>query len=359
MSERCGKPSVTYTMNYISAKELFGYGIEDIDTNSVGHIWDDHLHINDYGYIQSVTIVHDQEEDSKIEITTDDGFSKKVSLESVMTRIAKMAELLKEKNELFERASAISSNGQMASERLEGTIDLLKNKLQSTVSNWYTDNSGNLVFESVNGTGAMMLCGEGFMIASDRDTSGNWDWRTFGGSDGFCADEITTGFLSAERIQAGSITTDKIDNGFGAEIDLSENQIQMTIQQAADVANETAQSAFTQKMDQFRMALTTTYASKDTTESQLSALQNQALKVEKYLSFSDDYLVIGTTENDFNVQITNEAINFRKGEQILAYMTDQKLYISESEVTQSQRIGHYLWMLPNANGAVALIYTGS
>ena len=359
ISERCGKPKVTYTMSYNDARECIGYGAEDMDVNQTGHIWDEHLNINDYGYINKIKLVHDHIEDSKVEISTDDGLSKKVSLESVMTRIAQLAEIVKAKNALFDRAGAISSNGQLAVERLNGIIDVMQNKLQSSTSNWYTDDYGNFVFESVNGLGAMMLCGEGFMIASGRKPDGSWDWRTFGTGEGFCADEITTGFLSAERILAGTITADKVTGDFGQHIDLTNNQIQMTIQQAAEQAQYNATSQFTQSMDEFRLSLQQTYAGKDETEAAISELQGTANTVEKYLTFGNDYLVIGTSANKFNVQITNNAINFRNGEQVLAYMTNEKLYITESEVTTSQRIGNYLWMLPGTQGAVALIYTGS
>lgn len=86
-------------------------------------------------------------------------------------------------------------------------------------------------------------------------------------------------------------------------------------------------------------------------------LAAQAANVEKYLTFGNDYLVISTNQNSFNVQITNDAINFRSGNKVLAYMNNQKLFIAESEVTESQRIGNYLWMMPDTSGAVALIYS--
>lgn len=359
ISERVGKPKVTYTMSYKDAREYMGYGAEDMDVNQTGHIWDEHLKINDYGYINKIKLVHDHIEDSSVEISTDDGLSKKVSLESVMTRIAQLAEIVKAKNALFDRAGAISSNGQLAVERLNGIIDVMQNKLQSTTSNWYTDDHGNLIFESVNGLGAMMLCGEGFMIAPGRKTDGSWDWRTFGTGEGFSADEITTGFLSAERILAGTITADKVTGDFGQQIDLTNNQIQMTIQQAAAQAQQNAASQFTQSIDEFKFSLQQIYAGKDATESAINDLQGTTQNLEKYLTFGNDYLVIGTSDNKFNVQITNNAINFRNGEQVLAYMTNQKLFITESEVTTNQRIGNYLWMLPGTQGAVALIYTGS
>lgn len=178
MSERLGKPEVTYTINWKNVESFLGYSTNDIDINVVGHIWDESLNVNDYGYIKSITTVYDKPESGRVEVTTDDGYSNQVSLESVLTRIGQLAEIIKAKNALFERAGALGSNGQLAADRLEGVINVMKNKLSSTISNWYTDDNGNIIFESVNGTGAMMLCGEGFMIASGKDGNGNWDWRT-------------------------------------------------------------------------------------------------------------------------------------------------------------------------------------
>lgn len=70
----------------------------------------------------------------------------------------------------------------------------------------------------------MKLCGEGFMIASARMDDGAWDWRTFGTGEGFTADMLITGFLSADRIHAGSITANKLASDIGATLDLSSNQ---------------------------------------------------------------------------------------------------------------------------------------
>jgi phage minor structural protein len=352
ISARCAKPEVAYQIGAVSAKAYLGFGIEDIRLHTVGHIWDETLNVNDYGYIESVTICHDNEQNSKVTITTDDGYSKKVSLESVMTRIAQLADIVKQKNEMYERAGAIQSNGQISIDRLEGMIDVMKTKLTSTLSNWYTDDRGNLIFESVSGTGAMMLCGEGFLIASDKNPDGSWNWRTMGTGEGICADEISTGFLSAARIQAGSITADKIDNGYGAQIDLSDNAIMSRVQDAENAA----ETIVNQKYDEWSVELQSLYADKTATENAISDLTDDSETVKKFMTFSDDYLVIGSSANQFNVQITNTAINFRRGDQILAYMNNQKLYIMESEVTNNMRFGNYMWMLPDTSGSVAMIY---
>ena len=92
------------------------------------------------------------------------------------------------------------------------------------------------------------------------------------------------------------------------------------------------------------------------TENIVSDLQDYTTTVDKYLEFGNNYLVISTNQNDFNVQITNTAINFRKGEKVLAYMNSEKLFIPESEITNKMRIGNYLWMLPDNNGGAAILY---
>lgn len=56
----------------------------------------------------------------------------------------------------------------------------------------------------------MKLCGEGFMIANRKNDDGSWDWRAFGTGEGFTADLIVTGFLSADCIQAHSITANHL-----------------------------------------------------------------------------------------------------------------------------------------------------
>ena len=76
--------------------------------------------------------------------------------DSVLSRITQLADLVNQKNALFSRAKAINGDGSIYIDRLEGTIDILKNRLLSSSSSWYTDDNGNIIFESVTGKSAMM-----------------------------------------------------------------------------------------------------------------------------------------------------------------------------------------------------------
>lgn len=83
----------------------------------------------------------------------------------------------------------------------------------------------------------MKLCGEGFMIAGSRTDTGDWDWRTFGTGEGFTADMLVTGFLSADRIQAGTITANKLAADVGETLDLSSNEsITLKVEKTVDEA---------------------------------------------------------------------------------------------------------------------------
>ncbi len=81
----------------------------------------------------------------------------------------------------------------------------------------------------------MKLCGEGFQIASAKDDDGHWDWRTFGTGEGFSADAIITGYLSADRIEANTITANKLAADVGQSLDLSSNvSINMVVESMVD-----------------------------------------------------------------------------------------------------------------------------
>lgn len=105
------------------------------------------------------------------------------------------------KQGIWDRADRFDKDGNLNSRYLDGVIDVLKNQLLSTNSNWYTDDRGNLVFDAEDGSSSMMLSGGGFMIANMKDAAGNWLYRTFGTGNGFVADEIITGILKGGKVK--------------------------------------------------------------------------------------------------------------------------------------------------------------
>ena len=217
------RPTVDYTFSLIRLHKDFGIPLEDFKLNAIFRLYDPELDINDNLFITKITIGIDNEDVGKIEVSNRDITINANDLGSLLSRMSQLSDLIEQKNTLYERAKAISQNGTLYADRLNGQIDVLKNQLLSTVSNWHTDDQGNILFEAADGGSAMMLCGAGFMIANSKDDNDEWLWRTFGTGEGFTADEIVAGFISAERIEAGSISTEKVEPGFGGSLVITGN----------------------------------------------------------------------------------------------------------------------------------------
>lgn len=210
MMKEVAKPQASYTITLVHASDLWGNPIGEYSLNSRARIFDAELELNDIVYIDKVTDCLDDPASGTVNISNDDLSITGKTFDSILSRITQLADLIDQKASLYNRAQAIGSDGQIQIDRLNGTIDVLRNRLLSTTSSWYTDDDGNLVFQSVNGKSAMMLTGEGFMIANGRTDNGDWNWRTFGTGAGFTADAIITGYLSADRIEANSIGVSKL-----------------------------------------------------------------------------------------------------------------------------------------------------
>lgn len=180
MLDQLSRPSVTYSLDYVRSQDIFDLPIEDIHLNAIVRINDDDLNVHENLFVEKVIIGIDDPSYGVLEVSNKDINIGNADLGALLSRMSELADLIDQKNRMYERAKAFSSSGTLYADRLNGRIDILKNQLLSTVSNWYTDEQGNIMFEAADGGSAMMLCGAGFMIASSKDDNGEWVWRTFG-----------------------------------------------------------------------------------------------------------------------------------------------------------------------------------
>lgn len=229
MANEMGKPETSYTFSYVRVTEDFDIPAEEIDVNAIFKLYDQEMNVDDKLFIKKITFGVDDKSLGSIEVSNQDITLTGNDLGSLLSRMSQLADLIEQKNALYERAKALTSDGSLYTRRLNGQIDVLKTQLLSTVSNWFTDDNGNIMFLSADGGSAMMLCGAGFMIADGKDNSGEWNWRTFGTGHGFTADEIVAGFISADRIEAGTIAVSKLEPGVGSELDISGNPTVTTL----------------------------------------------------------------------------------------------------------------------------------
>lgn len=223
ISKKMAHPIATYVASVQNLARLSKYRDEEFDIAQTIRMYDPDMKINDCGVVSKFVEHPDAPLSDSLEISTDVLDIGNKTFVSILERVTEMAEKVRQNKEIYERAVAISKDGTIRSDILEGAIDVLKVKLLSTASNWRTDENGNIIMESLDGTSAMMLCGSGFMCANTKTESGAWNWRTFGTGDGFTADMIVAGYLSAERIEAHSIGVDRLVPSVGSDLDISKN----------------------------------------------------------------------------------------------------------------------------------------
>ena len=223
MLKELSRPKVSYKFSYHRTNDDTDIPIENIKLNAVFRIEDDELETNDLMFVTKITIGIDDKSVGNIETSNNDISISSNDLGSVLSRMSQLADLIDQKNSLYDRAQAIARNKTFYTDRLNGQINVLTNQLLSTASNWYTDEQGNILFVSADGGSAMMLTGAGFMISNQKDENDQWIWRTFGTGEGFTADEIVAGFISADRIEAGSIATSKLEPDAGNKLVISGN----------------------------------------------------------------------------------------------------------------------------------------
>lgn len=196
----------------------------DVDITYAVHLADPEIDTNKWAYIDSIDKCYDQSWKTQLEINTQLSTIGQQSFTDVLGKIAEVANQVKAKQTIYDRAGSINSAGQIAADKLEGLIDTNKVYLLGGTSNWYTDDKGNITFESADGQSAMMLTGRGLMVSNSKDQYGDWLWRTAISGLGVNADTIATGEFSAQRITAGSITVDKLASNVGQELEIGSNK---------------------------------------------------------------------------------------------------------------------------------------
>ena len=228
------KPEITYEIGFLdlygsnlnqgfSIDEAYETDWPDIQITNAVHLVDPDANVNQWAYIDSIEKCYDQPWLTTIEINTKLSLIDQHDFTDVLTRIAEVAKQTKGKQSVYKRAAALSASGKLTTDLLEGNIKANKALILGGASNWWTDTKGNLVFEADDGSGAMMLTGRGILIADQRDSWGDWMYRTGITGQGITADQVVTAFLSAKEALIGAITTDMISASVGQELDIGSN----------------------------------------------------------------------------------------------------------------------------------------
>lgn len=204
--ERVEKPKASYEVGIVELKQLAGYDYEqeEFEIGDTITVIDEDLGINMTARVVEYDEYPLEPKRSTVVLAN--------FIDNITDQLSRIDGDLRDTKSKVDRT--IGENGKIDTFWLDGVIDVLKNKFESAESNWYTDEQGNLIFESLNGTSAMKLAGDGFAIANQK-VGGVWQFQTFGTGEGFTASLMNTGILNAAlvRIIAGN-NVYMAENGF-------------------------------------------------------------------------------------------------------------------------------------------------
>ena len=230
-------PEATYEVDYLelyASDKNIGLSVDesteevrypDVDITWAAHLVDTDIDTNKWAYIDDINTCYDQPWKSTLEVNTQLSTIGQQSFTDVLGKIAEVSNETKAKQTIYKRAEAITASGKITAETLEGPIQTSNTvALIGGTANWFTDSKGNMIFEAPDGETALMVTGRGLMIAQDKDAYGDWSWVPVMTGKGINANAIKSGYISADRIEAGSITTNKISSVVGSELDISTNQ---------------------------------------------------------------------------------------------------------------------------------------
>lgn len=149
-----------------------------------------------------------------------DGFSK--SMEKNTSDIAKIGKATTKLEKTAKKITSIlegvvDADGNLIAEKINGVINAANAMIKAQTQVAQTQEVRAMLFEDLNPKsstyGAMCIGTKGLMISNKRTADGtDWQWTTFGTGNGFLADCITAGTMSADRIHGGLLVLGGLNN---------------------------------------------------------------------------------------------------------------------------------------------------
>ena len=79
--------------------------------------------------------------------------------------------------------------------------------------------------------------------------------------------------------------------------------------------------------------------------------------IHTYMRFGEDGLTIGKAGNPLTFRVINDRLAFYMNDTEVAYLSDNKLYVTQAEILARLQIGKFAYE-PQSNGNLSVIYTG-
>lgn len=87
------------------------------------------------------------------------------------------------------------------------------------------------------------------------------------------------------------------------------------------------------------------------------ATDEQFKTIQTYMTFAENGLTIGKAGNPFTFRVVNDRLSFYMNETEVAYLSNNKLYVTEAEILTRMQLGLFAFE-PQSNGNLSIVYTG-
>lgn len=104
-------------------------------------------------------------------------------------------------------------------------------------------------------------------------------------------------------------------------------------------------------IQQTNSSITTTISELNQVSSKIDGLEQTSENVNSYMKFSTDGLELGKSDSQFKTNITNDRMSFTQNGNEVAYFSNNKMYVTDGEFTNSLHIGKFAFV-PRANGSL-------
>ena len=281
--------------------------------------------------------------------------------------------------------------------------------LAVTEANMASLTVGELIVKGADGCFYALSIAEDGTVTTEKKSVGDADISDNSVSGGkiiektITARELNVASIFADKALVGAITAANIDVSslFAAEafiaqlnaVDISGNEsLRLVVDAAKDEALDATGEAVAQialTAEQIRSEVKRDYATSDqmsqVTET-LSTLAEQSENnftwtvtkvneiiedaaasdsltreqlnlIHTYMRFGEDGLTIGKAGNPLTFRVVNDRLAFYMNDTEVAYLSDNKLYVTQAEILARLQIGKFAYE-PQSNGNLSVIYTG-
>lgn len=118
-----------------------------------------------------------------------------------------------------------------------------------------------------------------------------------------------------------------------------------------DEVSEMISTSMTQLSDSFTFLFTQLEATVDEND---AANRTQFSEIQKYIRFEDGNIILGEAGNSLTLRIENDRISFLDAGAEVAYLSDQKLYVTDGHFLHGLRVGSFE-AVPRANGNLSIV----